>query len=255
MIQLQLLRNATIVVTINNKQLLVDPMLAPKDSFDPIIWTSNGLRNPLVELPVTPAALQDIIRQTDALLITHTHNDHWDEFARNLLPKNLPLLGQPEDATQFREQGFEQVIPVTDSYHWEGISIVRTPGHHGTGEIGEKMAPVSGFLLSDDTHTLYIAGDTIWCDEVADVIRTHQPDFIVVNAGGARFDVGDPIIMTAEDVLQVCSASQAKKIMSVHMEAINHCYLQRGTLREAIAAAGESARCVVPEDGEIIQLS
>jgi hypothetical protein len=45
---------------------------------------------------------------------------------------------------------------------------VRTGGRHGTGEIGEKMGPVSGYVLRGPGEpVVYIAGDTVWCPEVA----------------------------------------------------------------------------------------
>ena len=80
----------------------------------------------------------------------------------------------------------------------------RTGGRHGTGEIAEMLAPVSGFVLrAEGEPTVYVAGDTIWCDEVRAALDEHAPDVVVVNASGARFTEGDPIVMTAEDVATV----------------------------------------------------
>lgn len=254
MINIRLLRNATLIIQIDGKQIMVDPMFGKKDTYDPVPWTSNGIRNPTIELPVTDEELEKIISETNAVILTHTHNDHWDEAAQRLIPKNMPIIGQPEDEEKLKEQGFENFHAVTDMLEFEDLSIIRTPARHGTGEIGEKMAPVSGFILQDDNHSIYIAGDTIWCNEVAEVINTYLLDFIVLNAGGAKFDEGDPITMTGEDVVEVCASTEAQKIICVHMEAINHCYLKRDTLRDMISAAGEEKRCIVPEDGETITL-
>ena len=46
-----------------------------------------------------------------------------------------------------------------------------TRGHHGTGAIGEAMGAVSGWVIDD----VYLAGDTIWCDEVAEALERHRP--------------------------------------------------------------------------------
>ena len=57
--------------------------------------------------------------------------------------------------------------PVHDDATLGDLLIARTDGHHGTGEIGEQMAPVSGFVLhAPGEPSVYIAGDTILCDEV-----------------------------------------------------------------------------------------
>ncbi len=252
---IRLLRNATLLIEINNKKLLIDPLLAPKSTYDPIIWTSNGIRNPTVDLPIGEKELEKIISSSDAVLVTHTHNDHWDISAQQLIPKDKLIMGQPEDEAKFKKQGFTNIKSVQDTTSFEGISITRTKGHHGKGEIGEKMAPVSGFIIKDGKLTLYIAGDTIWCKEVAEAIQLHQPEFIVLNAGGAKFDMGDPIIMDKPDVLEVCRISKAKKIICVHMEALNHCYLKRDDLKQALKEAGEYGRCIIPADGEEIELA
>ena len=52
---------------------------------------------------------------------------------------------------------------------WDGLSIARTGGQHGTGEIALELAPVSGFVIGCP----YIAGDTIWCREVEEAIASH----------------------------------------------------------------------------------
>ena len=55
------------------------------------------------------------------------------------------------------------------------LLIARTEGRHGTGEIGEAMAPVSGFVLAAPGEpTLYIAGDTILCDEVRAAVAEYN---------------------------------------------------------------------------------
>ncbi|NQX39444.1 hypothetical protein SAMN05421820_102179 [Pedobacter steynii] len=42
----------------------------------------------------------------------------------------------------------------------------RTGGQDGVGEIGKMMGIVSGYVIRHEQEMVYIAGDTIWCDEV-----------------------------------------------------------------------------------------
>jgi L-ascorbate metabolism protein UlaG (beta-lactamase superfamily) len=102
---------------------------------------------------------------------------------------------------------------------------------------------------------VYIAGDTVWCPEVARVIETHQPGVIVVNAGAAQFIEGGPITMDATDVLRVCEAASAATIVAVHMEAINHCLLTRAGLNQALAGSEHQLRAKVPADGETMEIA
>ena len=165
------------------------------------------------------------------------------------------MLGQPPDADTLRERGFTDVRPVEDALDWEGIRVTRTGGRHGTGEIGEAMAPVSGFVLAaPDEPVLYVAGDTIWCDEVRAALDEHTPDVVVVNAGGARFNHGDPITMTVDDVVAVARHAPQATVVAVHLETINHCLETRSDLHQRLRDEGLGERVCVPEDGAIVPL-
>jgi L-ascorbate metabolism protein UlaG (beta-lactamase superfamily) len=247
--QLQLIRHATLLLQYADMRLLVDPMLNDAGAAPPIENSPNQKRNPLVPLPC-PAT--DLVSGIQAMLVTHTHRDHWDDAAIQLVPKDLPLFCQPEDLPKMDSVHFVNAAPVHDARNWSKICITRTGGQHGTGEIGRKMAPVSGYVLQHENEpTLYIAGDTIWCDEVAHAIKKFHPQVIVVNAGGARFLHGDPITMTAEDVIKVCRAAPRAQVIAVHMEAINHCLITRKELSHTAHEAG--VRVVIPDDGEVLE--
>jgi L-ascorbate metabolism protein UlaG (beta-lactamase superfamily) len=222
-------------------------MLDPAGARPPVEDTPNQVRNPLVELP-EPAEV--VVGGLNALLITHLHRDHRDETAIRLLPDDLPLFCQPEDADTLRGHGFVDVRPVDDALDWDGVRITRTGARHGTGEIAEALAPVSGFVLeAPGEPVLYVAGDSIWCDEVAAALDRHRPDVAVVNAGGARFLAGDPIVMTTDDVVTVARHAPDARVVAVHLEAINHCLQTRADLHQRLHDEGLTGRVTVPEDG------
>ena len=253
--EIRLIRHATLVIDLDGIQILVDPMLNRAGAVDPVPDTPNQQRNPLVALPFGEDELAHVIEETDAVLVTHTHQDHWDERATELLPKDLQVLCQPEDEELIRSAGFSNVTPVDTEVERDSVRFTRTAGRHGTGEIGEKMAPVSGFVLrSTETPSLYIAGDTVWCPEVEEALDSHSPDVVVLNAGAARFLSGDPITMTADDVAQVSRAAPDARILAVHMESINHCLLTRNELIEKLRDEGLSGRVEVPADGESVRV-
>jgi L-ascorbate metabolism protein UlaG (beta-lactamase superfamily) len=247
LMNIQLLRHATLVVKINGKMILVDPMLSPAEAMAPIVNSTNERRNPLVAI-VCP---QDFLQQIDAVLLTHMHRDHFDDAAAKELPKDKILFCQPEDEIKLKELGFSQITPIHDQYYWGGITIIRTAGQHGIGEIGVKMAPVSGYILkSEGEPTLYLAGDTIYCPEVESALQNYHPHISVVNAGAAQFSTGDPITMTAQDVAAVCKFERDTTVVAVHLEAINHCLLSREELQNYLVEEGLSERVLIPADGE-----
>jgi L-ascorbate metabolism protein UlaG (beta-lactamase superfamily) len=252
---LTLIRHATLVLEYAGRRLLVDPMLGEQGSAPPVENTPNQRPNPLVPMPV-PAP--ELVSNVEAVLVTHLHGDHFDDTAKRALARDLPLACQPEDAERLRGDGFADVRPVHGTIDLLGIAVTRTGGRHGTGEIGEQMAPVSGFVLSAaDEPTLYIAGDTIWCDEVDAALEEHAPGVVVVNAGGARFNVGDPITMTPADVIAVVeSTPEETLVVAVHMDAINHCVVTRADLRAALSDADLlENRVLVPDDAAALDLA
>jgi len=249
--QIQLIRHATLLMHLNGKNLLIDPFLSDVGTFPPIPLTTNQTPIPLVPLP-TGITAAGVLAQTDAVLVTHMHQDHWDPHTQELLPKNTPVYCQPADETTVRkEQGFVNAVPVGDTATWNGIMIHRTSGRHGAPGIAERIGPVSGYVIND----VYIAGDTIWCDDVKEAIDTYRPKHIIVNGGGGRMDLdqngGHPIVMNIKDVITVCNYAPEAKVYVVHLENTNHSRETRADIKEAIAAAGLSARCFVPADGEI----
>jgi L-ascorbate metabolism protein UlaG (beta-lactamase superfamily) len=241
-----------LLVDIGGLRLLVDPMLGPAESQPPVAETPNPRPNPLVPLPVAPL---DAVAGVRATLVTHLHGDHFDRQALGVLPRNIPVLCQPRDQVMLARAGLAARV-VEEPVDVAGVRITRTGGRHGTGAIGAEMGDVSGFVVAADGEpTLYVAGDTIWCDEVADAIAQHSPAVIVVNAGAARFIEGDPITMDADDVIATCRAAPDVLVVAVHMEAMNHCLVTRADLRHAVAAAGLEGRVLTPGDGETLELS
>ena len=233
-----LARNATVLATVDGTTFLVDPLFASQGALPPIDNTPNERNNPLVSMP-------DVDLSHDAVIVTHRHPDHFDDAARNELDADVPLFCQPAEADAFAEDGFTDVRPVEETASFEGVTLHRTPGRHGHGELAEQMGPVSGFVLDGD-ETLYLAGDTVWYESVAETLERFDPDAVVLNGGAARFNQGEPITMGVDDVAAVREATDAA-VAVVHMEAINHCLLSREELR------AETEGVLVPEDGERIE--
>ncbi len=235
----RLVRNATVLVTLDETTFLVDPLFASRGELPPIPDTPNDRKNPLVSMP-------DIELSYDAVVVTHRHPDHFDEAAKEALEADIPLFCQPEEMDAFTDEGFTDVRLADDEAEFDDITIHRTPGRHGNGQLAEEMGPVSGFVF-EGNEMLYLAGDTIWYDEVERTLDRFEPDMVVLNGGQARFNQADPITMGVDDIAAVRDATDATVVV-VHMEAINHCLLTRDELRS------ETGNVHVPEDGEQVIL-
>ena len=253
--RLRLLRHASLLLELAGRRVLVDPMLAEPGTAPPVPNTPNARPNPLVPLPVAP---REAVRDLDAVLVSHLHGDHLDDAAVELLAAgpSVPVLCQPEDAEALRERGLADVRPVEDDLDLGWLRLRRTPARHGTGELAEALAPVSGFVLRvEGEPSLYLAGDSVLYEGVETVLREEDPDVTVVHGGGARFLEGDPITMDAGQVVRVGQLVRPDaRVVAVHFEAINHCVVSRAEQREAIGRQGVTNVVLVPEDGHVLEL-
>ena len=259
-VDLQQVRNATVKITYGDTTFLIDPMLAKKGAYPGFENTyRSNLRNPLVDLPESP---DKVISGVDAVIVTHTHLDHWDDAAQKALPKDIPLFTQHEDDAQLiRSQGFKNVRVLTDEAEFGGVKITKTGGQHGTDEmyavpalakpLGEAMGVV---FQAPGYKTLYLAGDTIWRKEVDQTIEKYHPEVIVLNAGKAKMTGFEgAIIMGEEDVLRAAQTAKDAKIVAVHMDAVNHMSLSREELRNYVKKQGIESRVDIPEDGAALE--
>lgn len=203
------IRNATIRVNYAGVRFLVDPMFADPGAYPGFPGSAmSHLRNPLVPLPVAVADLVD----ADAVIVTHTHIDHWDDAAQKALPKAMPIFVQnATDAATIRGQGFSDVRIMTTDTRFKGVQLARTGGHHGGDAVLRAVPtldPVSGVVFRHQSHkSVYVVGDTIWDAAVAHAVETYKPDVIVLNAGYAQWvDLG-PILMGPQGVLSVHRAA------------------------------------------------
>lgn len=252
------IRNATLHIVYAGVRFLVDPMLADRHAFPGFEGTVNSEeRNALVHLPLAMEEILDV----DAVIVTHLHEDHWDEAARNLVPKGIPLFAQNEaDADTIRNQGFTDVRVLSEDSTLNGIRLVKTGGRHGTeaayAVAGDLLGQVCGVVfIHPDEKTVYLAGDTIWNDDVAGALAAHKPEVAILNTGDARIiGVDDGIIMGKADVLSVHKAAPDMILIASHMEAINHCTLTRADLRAFARENGFVERLLTPGDGETVTL-
>ncbi len=259
-VQVQQIRNATARIDYAGKTFLLDPFLARKGAYPGFPGTFNSqLRNPLVELPM-PAG--DIMKGVDAVIVSHTHLDHWDGGNHQFIPKAIPLFVQDEaDARLIRSQGYTNVRILGDDTLFEGVQLSKTGGQHGTDDMYANKQLAAGLgkamgivFQAPSAKTVYVVGDSIWRSEVDQALARFKPDVILLNAGDARM-VGftGSIIMGKDDVLHAAQRMPNATIVATHMDAINHMTLSREELKEHVRQHGIQDRVRIPSDGDILK--
>ena len=252
---IRLVRSATLKINYAGYTILVDPVFAGKGTLQSALGVYKSPRVHLV-MPIS-----EITEGVDMVLLTHNHIDHYEPSVKQHLPKNIPFYTQPQDKISIMEDGFTNVESIEDSTTIGRLTIHRITGHHGFGQIGQMMGPVSGYvLMAEELPTLYIMGDSKWEPCILDTVKKYRPDYIVVNSGGAVFPefskTDSCIIPDEQEVMAMLETLPTHiKLIAVHMDAIDHCQTTRGILSNEARHHGiDMNRLIIPEDGESITL-
>lgn len=245
--QIQLVRSATIRLSMAGTVLLIDPWLAAKGEGRSY---AGEVRSPLVDLSMPVEA---VVGGIDAVLVSHLHSDHFDAVAARAIPPGTPVLAPAREVEGLRAMGVADVVPIERSAKVGPIEIVLTPGRHGPDEVLTAMGEVSGFLLrAPGEPSLYWVGDSVLCDEILDVIRSEKPAVIVVHACGADWQGSGPLVMDASMVLETLRLSEPAIVVATHLDAVDHATVSRADLERAAAGleAPQRSRLRIPVDGE-----
>ncbi len=251
------IRNATIIVQLGDMRILVDPMLAAKNTLPALkLLDGKRLRNPLVDLP---DGTNDALASVTHCLITHCQKGHFDHLDRAgkhwLRSTQTPVICTPHDAPYLRQRGLN--VQALSVQHPHGVPFMggqlRTVlCTHGLGWVGKLMEHGVGYFISPPGEpSLYLAGDTVLTATVRNFVVQQQPQVSVLPAGGAQFDVGGDIIMGMADVIAYTQLTHGV-VVANHLEALSHCDVQRSQLAAAAKQAGITQRLRIPADGETL---
>ena len=204
------IRNSTSKLSYNGIKILVDPFFAPKEYYPGFEMGPNleikRKRIPLVDLPIS---IEEIIKDIDAVIISHLHYDHWDDYTAKYIPKYIPIFVQnAADKKRIQAQGFSDVRVVGINTPFKGITIIKTGGQHGSDEmlaiptLVERCVESMGFVFrAPGKKTVYFGGDIIWHEYVELAINKYKPDLIVLNAPQGRYEgFKGTTMMDPEDV-------------------------------------------------------
>lgn len=232
----------TALLEIGGMRLLTDPTFDPAGSEYPTPVYTLRKRQP-------PAIAASTLGRIDVVLLSHDHHfDNLDRAGRALLREARTVLTTPAGAERLGS-------PALGLAPWDTVElpmpaggrlrVLGTPARHGPPDA--DRGPVAGFLLSTAWHpdeAIYVSGDTVWYEGVAEVARRARVRVAIINVGAARVrEVGPAhLTFTATEAVQVARAFPDAVLVPLHYEGWEHFSEGRAELEAAFAAAGLSDR-------------
>jgi L-ascorbate metabolism protein UlaG (beta-lactamase superfamily) len=231
----------TLLIEIAGLRLLTDP------TFDP---AGAEIRSGTYVLQKTegPAIPAGHVGHLDAVLLSHDHHfDNLDAAGRQVLAAADRVL--TTDAAATRLGGRAAAVAPWQRLELAGaegtLRITGTPARHGPAHL--DRGPVTGFVLeSDGAPTIYLSGDTVWYDGVAEVAARYPVSIAVLFLGAARVEAVGPwnLTFTAEEAVEAARAFARATIVPLHYEDWKHFSESRADIERAFRGAGLADRLV-----------
>lgn len=243
-----LIGGPTALINIGGLNLLTDPAFDTPQAYD------GGVR--LVKL-TGPALGPDELPPIDAVLLSHDqHFDNLDHAGRAFLPKAGQVLTTKVGAERLGglAEGLEpwQSVDI-QTPQGQRLVITAAPARHGPHGFEPISGDVIGFIISlgdEKGPSIYVSGDTVWFDGVAEVARRFDVRLAVLFTGSAKPRGAFHVTMDANDAIEAAAAFKKATIVAIHNEGWEHFTETQEQLAHAFKALGIADRLKVLEKGK-----
>lgn len=248
------LGHATVLIEIDGKRILTDPMLSPRASpFDFV----GPMRTHAA--PIALAALAGI----DAVVISHNHYDHFDEATIRHLAAQGTVIVVPLGNGAYLERWGVPPAQIVELDWWQShrlgaLEIVATPARHYSNRSLFDMQALlwASWVIVGPQHRLFYSGDSGYAKAFGAIGRRFGPfDIAVVKIGSyGPGDFWHDIHMTPEESVQVSLEVGGRTMLPVHWLTFDlaiHAWDE--PVRRALdAARARGVELATPQVGEAV---
>jgi L-ascorbate metabolism protein UlaG (beta-lactamase superfamily) len=250
---LTLIGGPTVLIEIGGFRVLTDP------TFD----APGEYRLPHVILVKTagPALSAKAVGRVDAVLLSH--DQHFD----NLDHAGKAFLATADEVLTTRAAAERLGGKVKGLAPWEHatlakpsgqrLTVTATPARHGPAGIEPLSGDVIGFVLGVDSLAaplIYLTGDTVWYDGVAEVARRYKPRVVMAFAGAAQTRGPFHLTMSVNDAIETARAFPDARIVPLHYHGWKHFTQNGDDLRRSFDILGIGNRLLMLEPGMAIDI-
>jgi L-ascorbate metabolism protein UlaG (beta-lactamase superfamily) len=245
-LRMTLIGGPTALIEIDGFRLLTDPTFDAPGAYQ--------LPHVKLEKLTGPALGADTIGNVDAVLLSHDqHSDNLDHSGRDFLSKAKRVLTTEAGAKRLggHAEGFAPWA-TTELMRTDGrsLTITATPARHGPAGIEPLSGDVIGFVVtSKNSRPIYISGDTVWFDGVAEVARRFKAGVVLPFAGAAQTRGAFHLTMDTNDTIETARAFPDAVIVPLHTDGWAHFRQSANDLRASFDTLGFGVRLKLLEPG------
>ena len=246
-LRITLIGGPTALIEVDGFRFLTDPTFDAPGAYQ--------LPHVTLEKLSGPALGAEAIGEVDAVLLSHDqHADNLDHSGKAFLAKAKRVLTTVAGAKRLGGHA-EGLMPwaTTELSGKDGrsLTITATPARHGPAGIEPLSGDVIGFVLTskDKSPPIYISGDTVWYDGVAEVARRFKAGVVLPFAGAAQTRGPFHLTMDTNDTIETARAFPDAVIVPLHTDGWAHFRQDAKDLRASFDTLGFGARLKILEPG------
>jgi L-ascorbate metabolism protein UlaG (beta-lactamase superfamily) len=205
----------------NGKRILIDPYLS--DSLTKKYLTTDKPHTRISELVIRPELLKNISIVTSS----HNHTDHLD--AETLIPvlKNNPDIKFiiPEANRSFVAErvkcdtDFPIGLNDKQSVIIDGFTFHGIPAKHNEIDRDEKgNCKYMGYVVEFGKYKIYHSGDTLWFDEMVDLLKPFNVDIALLPINGNKPERKVAGNLDCREAAELGKAINAKVVIPCHYD-------------------------------------
>jgi L-ascorbate metabolism protein UlaG (beta-lactamase superfamily) len=250
-ISLTLVGGPTVLIEVAGLRILTDPTFDP-----PGTYQSAGI---VLEKTAGPAVTTDQLGSVDAVLLSHDqHFDNFDHAGRAFLSRAKATFTTPAGARRLgvEARGLTCWETAAIENGRSRVSVTATPARHGPAGIDPISGEVAGFALgiNQPGDAIYVSGDTVWYEGVAEVARRFSPRLVIVFAGSAKPRGPFRVTMDNNDAIETAHAFPHAPIIAIHNHGWKHFTETQDDTVKAFTTLGIGPRLQRLELGKTLHL-
>jgi L-ascorbate metabolism protein UlaG (beta-lactamase superfamily) len=245
-LRITLIGGPTALIEVDGFRLITDPTFDAPGAYQ--------LPHVKLEKLIGPALQPETIGEVDAVLLSHDqHSDNLDHSGKDFLRHARRVLTTIAGAKRLGNHA-EGLAPwdVRELTAADGraLTVTATPARHGPAGIEPLSGDVIGFVLTrKDGSAIYISGDTVWYDGVAEVARRFKAGVVLPFAGAAQTRGPFHLTMDTNDTIETARAFPDAVIVPLHTDGWAHFRQGAQDLRASFDTLGFGSRLKLLEPG------